>query len=188
MINISNIPAQVPGKVAIFGDIENVMIEAHEAGFNIDWAAFIKDIGQRLGEALTHRMAYATWKWLEDKIGVPRLMRYFRKAGFEVISPLPGRNNADNYLIADAAIAIKEIEGLTTLILMTNDVGYLRLVEKAKKRGIKVILFYVGRGSWVLRNNADEAYDLLSSEWATLKQPTNDPVSLIRKEKGTSQA
>ena len=188
MIYLSSIQPQLPGKAALFADIENVMIEAYKEGYKIEWVRFLDDMRRRLGETLTHRVAYATWNWLEDKIGRPRLIRYFRKAGFEVIGAPPGHNNADNFLIADAAMAVNEIEGLTTLILITNDIGYLRLVEKAQKRGVKVILFYLCHGSKVLRNRVDEAHDLLASEWVTNENSQESVLPYIQKEKGAVQA
>ena len=127
---------------AIYVDVQNVKLTAHQAEHLVRFANQFGD--------LSNRKVYADWQ-IESKNSAV----YFYELGFECLNvPSNKKNNVDNRLIADC-----ELEVANIVFLVTGDGDFANLVKFLKSKGKKVIVFYQpGKVNPSLMESVDAAY------------------------------
>ena len=146
--------SQLDQKLALFIDIDNVIIGLRESGHpKFD----VKLLLSRLLDKgkIVIKKAYADWsRYLEYK-------RAFHEAAFELIDipqhKMTGKNSADIRMVVDAMDLASNKEHITTFVIGSGDSDFSPLVSKLKENDKTVLGFGVkGSTSELLIENCDE--------------------------------
>ncbi len=124
--------------IAIFLDLDNLVIGARDANLNFDINLLVSEIKQRTGGRLVLRRAYSGNLRQDQK-----LMKEIATAGFTMQSAVPlnnfGKNLIDMYLVVDTMDTLIDGNGYDTYVLVTGDRDFLPLIHALRKRGKYVI-------------------------------------------------
>ena len=146
--------SQEDQKLALFIDIDNVIIGLRESGHpKFD----VKLLLSRLLDKgkIVIKKAYADWsRYAEYK-------RAFHEAAFELIDipqhKMTGKNSADIRMVVDAMDLASNKEHITTFVIGSGDSDFSPLVSKLKENNKTVLGFGVkGSTSELLIENCDE--------------------------------
>ena len=146
--------SQEDQKLALFIDIDNVIIGLRESGHpKFD----VKLLLSRLLDKgkIVIKKAYADWsRYAEYK-------RAFHESAFELIDipqhKMTGKNSADIRLVVDAMDLASNKEHITTFVIGSGDSDFSPLVSKLKENNKTVLGFGVkGSTSELLIENCDE--------------------------------
>jgi len=146
--------SQEDQKLALFIDIDNVIIGLRESGHpKFD----VKLLLSRLLDKgkIVIKKAYADWsRYVEYK-------RAFHEAAFELIDipqhKMTGKNSADIRMVVDAMDLASNKEHITTFVIGSGDSDFSPLVSKLKENDKTVLGFGVkGSTSELLIENCDE--------------------------------
>ena len=143
--------------VAIFLDLDNLVIGARDANLSFDVNLIIDDIKRRTGGRVVLRRAYSG-----NPRQDPKLMKDIAAAGFTMQSAVAlnnfGKNLIDMYLVVDTMDTLVDGQQYSTYILVTGDRDFLPLIHALRRRGKHVI----GVG---LRNTTSENLMSLCDEY-----------------------
>lgn len=124
--------------VAIFLDLDNLVIGARDANLNFDINLVINQIKERTGGRVVLRRAYSGNLRQDQK-----LMKEMATAGFTMQSAVPlnnfGKNLIDMYLVVDTMDTLVDGQGYSTYVIVTGDRDFLPLIHTLRKRGKYVI-------------------------------------------------
>ena len=124
--------------IAIFLDLDNLVIGARDANLNFDISLLTSQIKQRTGGRLVLRRAYSGNLRQDQK-----LMKEIAAAGFTMQSAVSlnnfGKNLIDMYLVVDAMDTLVDGDGYDTYVVVTGDRDFLPLIHALRKRGKYVI-------------------------------------------------
>ena len=123
--------------IAIFLDLDNVVIGALEAGLTFD-VNLLLDRVQELSEGrIVLRRAYGDWRQR------PKLTKELAEAGFELQSTVRlssnSKNLADMHMVVEAMSTMLDGRSYGTYVLVSGDRDFAPLVQALRKRGKKVI-------------------------------------------------
>jgi uncharacterized LabA/DUF88 family protein len=146
--------SQEDQKLALFIDIDNVIIGLRESGHpKFD----VKLLLSRLLDKgkIVIKKAYADWSRYAD------YKRAFHESAFELIDipqhKMTGKNSADIRLVVDAMDLASNKEHITTFVIGSGDSDFSPLVSKLKENNKTVLGFGVkGSTSELLIENCDE--------------------------------
>lgn len=123
--------------VAIFLDLDNILIGANEANLYFDIGIILDHIKAVTQGRIVLRRAYGDWR--QDQ-GTPRQLAV---AGFELQSAVRlssvDKNLADMQLVVDAVETLIDGYDFATYVLVTGDRDFVPLVQALRKRGKHVI-------------------------------------------------
>ena len=124
--------------IAIFLDLDNLVIGARDANLNFDISLLVNHIKQRTGGRLVLRRAYSGNLRQDQK-----LMKDLATAGFTMQSAVPlnnfGKNLIDMYLVVDTMDTLVDNQEYSTYVLVTGDRDFLPLIHALRRRGKHVI-------------------------------------------------
>lgn len=124
--------------IAIFLDLDNLVIGARDANLNFDINLLISELKQRTGGRLVLRRAYSGNLRQDQK-----LMKEIATAGFTMQSAVPlnnfGKNLIDMYLVVDTMDTLVDGDGYDSYVLVTGDRDFLPLIHALRRRGKYVI-------------------------------------------------
>ena len=143
--------------VAIFLDLDNLVIGARDANLSFDVNLIIDDVKRRTGGRVVLRRAYSGNLRQDQK-----LMKDIATAGFTMQSAVPlnnfGKNLIDMYMVVDTMDTLVDGQQYSTYVLVTGDRDFLPLIHALRRRGKTVI----GVG---LRNTTSESLMSLCDEY-----------------------
>ncbi len=123
--------------VAIFLDLDNILIGANEANLHFDINIILDHIQTVTQGRIVLRRAYGDWR--QDQ-SIPRQLAV---AGFELQSAVRlssmDKNLADMQLVVDAVETLIDGYDFATYVLVTGDRDFVPLVQGLRKRGKHVI-------------------------------------------------
>lgn len=123
--------------VAVFLDLDNVVIGATEVNLTFDVNLLLDHIKQVTQGRVVLRYAYGDWRQQEQ---VPRALA---TAGFELQSTVRlghmSKNLVDMQMVVDAMETLVDGHNFTTYVLITGDRDFVPLVSALRKRGKQVI-------------------------------------------------
>lgn len=123
--------------VAIFLDLDNIVIGANEANLYFDINIILDHVKAMTEGRIVLRRAYGDWR--QDQ-SIPRQLA---AAGFELQSSVRlsslDKNLADMQLVVDAVETLIDGYNFTTYVLVTGDRDFVPLVQALRKRGKHVI-------------------------------------------------
>lgn len=124
--------------VAIFLDLDNLVIGAREANLNFDIELILDTIKQRTNGRVVLRRAYSGNLRQDQK-----LMKELAAAGFTMQSAVSLNNYAKNlvdmYLVVEAMETLVDGQAFAAYVLVTGDRDFMPLVHALRKRGKYVI-------------------------------------------------
>jgi hypothetical protein len=124
--------------VAIFLDLDNLVIGARDANLNFDVSLIIDDVKRRTGGRVVLRRAYSGNLRQDQK-----LMKDIATAGFTMQSAVPlnnfGKNLIDMYMVVDTMDTLVDGQQYSTYVLVTGDRDFLPLIHALRRRGKHVI-------------------------------------------------
>lgn len=124
--------------VAIFLDLDNLVIGARDANLNFDIGLLIEHIKKRTGGRVVLRRAYSGNLRQDQK-----LMKELATAGFTMQSAVPlnnfGKNLIDMYLVVDTMDTLVDGQEYSTYVLVTGDRDFVPLIHALRRRGKHVI-------------------------------------------------
>ena len=124
--------------VAIFLDLDNLVIGARDANLNFDVTLIIDDVKRRTGGRVVLRRAYSGNLRQDQK-----LMKDIATAGFTMQSAVPlnnfGKNLIDMYMVVDTMDTLVDGQQYSTYVLVTGDRDFLPLIHALRRRGKHVI-------------------------------------------------
>ncbi len=124
--------------IAIFLDLDNLVIGARDANLNFDVNLLIAHIKERTGGRVVLRRAYSGNLRQDQK-----LMKDLATAGFTMQSAVPlnnfGKNLIDMYLVVDTMDTLVDGQEYSTYVLVTGDRDFLPLIHALRRRGKHVI-------------------------------------------------
>ncbi len=124
--------------VAIFLDLDNLVIGARDANLNFDIALLIDHIKKRTGGRVVLRRAYSGNLRQDQK-----LMKELATAGFTMQAAVPlnnfGKNLIDMYLVVDTMDTLVDGQEYSTYVLVTGDRDFVPLIHALRRRGKHVI-------------------------------------------------
>ena len=124
--------------VAIFLDLDNLVIGARDANLNFDINLLINHIKQRTGGRVVLRRAYSGNLRQDQK-----LMKELATAGFTMQSAVPlnnfGKNLIDMYLVVDTMDTLVDGQEYSVYVLVTGDRDFVPLIHALRRRGRHVI-------------------------------------------------
>lgn len=124
--------------VAIFLDLDNLVIGARDANLNFDIGLLVDHIKKRTGGRVVLRRAYSGNLRQDQK-----LMKELATAGFTMQSAVPlnnfGKNLIDMYLVVDTMDTLVDGQEYSTYVLVTGDRDFLPLIHALRRRGKHVI-------------------------------------------------
>lgn len=140
-------------KVGLFIDGPNILRKEFEIDLD-ELREEVKSFG-RISNAKVFLNQFASEKLIEA----------VASQGFEPVISLGGEQQEEGRSDIDVSMAVHAMEalefGLDVMILVTRDADFLPLIQKAKKRGVKVVVMGMEPGfSTALKNAADEVSDL----------------------------
>ncbi|MFN2189833.1 MAG: NYN domain-containing protein [Candidatus Promineifilaceae bacterium] len=123
--------------IAIFLDLDNLVIGAVEANLNFDIDLVLSHINSMLDGRIVLRRAYGDWRQKAH------MTKKLATAGFELQSTVrltnSSKNLADMQMVVDAMSTLMERENFQTYVLITGDRDFAPLVQALRKRGKRVI-------------------------------------------------
>ena len=123
--------------VAVFLDLDNVVIGATEVNLTFDVNLLLDQIKQATNGRVVLRYAYGDWRQHEQ---IPRALA---TAGFELQSTVRlghmSKNLVDMQMVVDAMETLVDGHDFTTYVLITGDRDFVPLVSALRKRGKQVI-------------------------------------------------
>lgn len=124
--------------VAIFLDLDNLVIGARDANLNFDIGLLVTHIKQHTGGRVVLRRAYSGNLRQDQK-----LMKDLATAGFTMQSAVPlnnfGKNLIDMYLVVDTMDTLVDGQEYSIYVLVTGDRDFLPLIHALRRRGKHVI-------------------------------------------------
>jgi len=124
--------------VAIFLDLDNLVIGARDANLSFDVTLIIDDIKRRTGGRIVLRRAYSGNLRQDQK-----LMKDIATAGFTMQSAVPlnnyGKNLIDMYMVVDTMDTLVDGQEYSTYVLVTGDRDFVPLIHALRRRGKTVI-------------------------------------------------
>jgi hypothetical protein len=123
--------------VAIFLDLDNVVIGATEANLTFDINLILDHVKQLTGGRVVLRRAYGDWQQHQS------VVKELATAGFELQSIVRlshmSKNLADMQMVVDAIETLIDGHQFTTYVVVTGDRDFVPLVQALRKRGKQVI-------------------------------------------------
>lgn len=123
--------------VAIFLDLDNVVIGAQEANLNFDIDTIVDHVRELTQGRIVLRRAYGDWR---RNRRVPEALTV---AGFELQASVRlgtmSKNLADMQMVVDAMETLIYGHNFGTYVLVTGDRDFMPLVQALRKRGKQVI-------------------------------------------------
>ena len=123
--------------IAVFLDLDNVVIGAKEVNLNFDINLVLDRICALTDGRLVLRRSYGDWRQRAD------LTKSLASAGFELQSAVRlssnSKNLADMQLTVDAMSTLVDLHNFKTYVLITGDRDFAPLVQALRKRGKQVI-------------------------------------------------
>lgn len=124
--------------IAIFLDLDNLVIGARDANLNFDINLLVDHIQQRTGGRVVVRRAYSGNLRQDQK-----LMKELATAGFTMQSAVPmnnfGKNLIDMYMVVDTMDTLVDGQEYSTYVLITGDRDFMPLIHALRRRGKHVI-------------------------------------------------
>ncbi len=125
--------------VAIFLDLDNLVIGARDANLSFDVNLILEDIKRRTnGGRVVLRRAYSGNLRQDQK-----LMKDIATAGFTMQSAVPlnnyGKNLIDMYMVVEAMDTLVDGGQYSTYVLVTGDRDFVPLIHALRRRGKTVI-------------------------------------------------
>lgn len=124
--------------VAIFLDLDNLVIGARDANLNFDVNLMIDYLKQRTGGRVVLRRAYSGNLRQDQK-----LMKEIATAGFTMQSAVSlnnfGKNLIDMYLVVDTMDTLVDGQEYSIYVLVTGDRDFVPLIHALRRRGKHVI-------------------------------------------------
>lgn len=137
--NVSLLPKQSnsPTDVAIFLDLDNLVIGAKQINLTFDINVVLEHIKKLTNGRIVLRRSYGDWR--QDQ----QLMRELASAGFVTQSAIRlnnfSKNLADMQIVVDTMETLLDGHEYSTYVLMTGDRDFTPLVQSLRKRGKQVI-------------------------------------------------
>ena len=123
--------------VAIFLDLDNVVIGALEANLTFDVNLLLERVRELSDGRIVLRRAYGDWRQR------PNLTKDLAEAGFELQSTVrlgnSSKNLADMHMVVEAMSTMLDGHNYGTYVLVSGDRDFAPLVQDLRKRGKKVI-------------------------------------------------
>ncbi len=123
--------------VAIYLDLDNVMIGALEANLTFDINLILEYVEVLTNGRIVLRKAYGDWRQRAQ------LTRDLATAGFELQSAVRlssnSKNLADMQMVVDAMSTLIDGQDYSTYVLITGDRDFAPLVQSLRKRGKQVV-------------------------------------------------
>lgn len=123
--------------VAIFLDLDNLVIGAKQANISFDVNLVLEKIRQMTNGRLVLRRSYGDWRQNQ------KLLEQLAVAGFTTQSTVRinnfGKNLADMQIIVDTMDTLVDGHQYSTYVLMTGDRDFTPLVQSLRKRGKRVV-------------------------------------------------
>ena len=123
--------------VAIYLDLDNVLIGATEAKLSFDINLILDHITSLTNGRIVLRRAYGDWRQRANQT------KALAAAGFELQSAVRLSNNsknlADMQMVVDAMSTLVDGQEFATYVLVTGDRDFAPLVQALRKRGKQVI-------------------------------------------------
>jgi hypothetical protein len=123
--------------VAVYLDLDNLVIGATEANLKFDVDLLLQHIKKLTGGRLVLRRAYGDWRQRGN------MTRSLAAAGFELQSTVRlgsnSKNLADMQMVVDAMGTLVDGQNLGTYVLITGDRDFAPLVQALRRRGKQVI-------------------------------------------------
>lgn len=124
--------------VAIFLDLDNLVIGVRDANLSFDVNLIIEDVKRRTGGRVVLRRAYSGNLRQDQK-----LMKDIATAGFTMQSAVAlnnfGKNLIDMYMVVDTMDTLVDGQEYSTYVLVTGDRDFLPLIHALRRRGKHVI-------------------------------------------------
>jgi hypothetical protein len=143
---VNNIPAGelaagmiyfMDNDVAIYLDLDNVLIGATEANLSFDINLILDHVASLTNGRIVLRRAYGDWRQQANQT------KALAAAGFELQSTVRlssnSKNLADMQMVVDAMSTLVDRQEFTTYVLVTGDRDFAPLVQALRKRGKQVI-------------------------------------------------
>lgn len=140
-------------KVGLFIDGPNILRKEFEIDLD------------KLREEVKNYGRISNAKVFLNQFASEKLIEAVASQGFKPIISLGGEQKEEGRSDIDVSMAVDAMEalelGLDVMVLVTRDADFLPLIQKAKKRGVKVIVMGMEPGfSTALKNAADEVLNL----------------------------
>lgn len=123
--------------VAIFLDLDNLVIGSRQAGLHFDIVRILNHIKQLTQGRIVLRRAYGDWRQNQS---IPEELA---AAGFELQSTVRlnevSKNLADMQMVVDAMETLIDGHAFNTYVIMTGDRDFTPLVQGLRRRGRQVI-------------------------------------------------
>jgi uncharacterized LabA/DUF88 family protein len=123
--------------VAIFLDLDNIVIGAQEANLTFDINLILEEIRAKTNGRIVLRRAYGDWRQREH------MTKELATAGFELQSTVRlnnmSKNLADMQMVVDALGTLIDGQSFTSYVVITGDRDFVPLVQALRKRGKQVI-------------------------------------------------
>ena len=166
--------------VAIFLDLDNIVIGAIEANLTFDINLILEAIRGKTNGRIVLRRAYGDWRQREN------LTKELATAGFELQSTIRlnsmSKNLADMQMVVDSMGTLVDGQSFSTYVLITGDRDFVPLVQGLRKRGKQVIgmgVRHTSSGSLVNLCDDYVYYDDLAS--TALKMVEEQVVELLQR-------
>lgn len=131
--------------IAIFLDLDNLVIGAVEANLTFDIDLVVEHISSITEGRIVLRRAYGDWRQRAN------LTKELASAGFELQSTvrltINSKNLADMQMVVDAMSTLIDRQNFHTYVLITGDRDFAPLVQALRKRGKQVIGLGVGHAT-----------------------------------------
>ena len=123
--------------VAIFLDLDNLVIGAKQAGLSFDINLVLEYLKELTNGRIVLRNSYGDWRQSQQ------LMKDLASAGFTTQSTIRlnnfSKNLADMQIVVDTMDTLIDGHQYSTYVLMTGDRDFTPLVQSLRKRGKQVI-------------------------------------------------
>jgi uncharacterized LabA/DUF88 family protein len=166
--------------VAIFLDLDNIVIGAVEANLTFDINLILDEIRAKTDGRIVLRRAYGDWRQREN------LTKELATAGFELQSTVRlnsmSKNLADMQMVVDSMGTLIDGQSFSTYVLITGDRDFVPLIQALRKRGKQVIgmgVRHTSSGSLVNLCDDYMYYDDLAS--SALKMVEEQVVELLQR-------
>jgi hypothetical protein len=124
--------------VAIFLDLDNLVIGARDANLNFDVNLIVNHLKHHTGGRVVLRRAYSGNLRQDQK-----LMKEIATAGFTMQSAVAlnnfGKNLIDMYMVVDTMDTLVDGQEYSTYVLVTGDRDFVPLIHALRRRGKHVI-------------------------------------------------
>jgi uncharacterized LabA/DUF88 family protein len=131
--------------IAIFLDLDNLVIGAVEANLTFDIDLVLNHIDSIIDGRIVLRRAYGDWRQRAN------LTKKLATAGFELQSAVRlsanSKNLADMQMVVDAMSTLIDRQNFQTYVLITGDRDFAPLVQALRKRGKQVIGVGIGHAT-----------------------------------------